>query len=245
MILVPQEGVLYNLFMRLDGYVSKFSGFSRSQSRKMIRSQRVVVNGRVVDTPSASVSANDEVLLDGKHIKTFGMVYIALNKPGGFVCSRERDEGENVFDLIDEVFSAELSIAGRLDKDTTGLVILSNDGEFIHNVISPNKLVEKEYLVETVNKITSDEISLLSQGVSIGDEEFSMPVSVEELDSFHLRIVLTEGRYHEVKRLVLAVGNKVRNLHRNRIGTYYLPDRLSPGKWIYLSETDRKRITGT
>ncbi|WP_310793762.1 pseudouridine synthase [Mesotoga sp. BH458_6_3_2_1] len=243
--LVPQEKVLYNLSMRLDAFLSKFAGFSRSQSRKMIKNRVVTVNGEIVNSPSAIVDEKDKIVANGMTVEAFGMIYIALNKPVDYVCSREKAEGKSVFDLVETNFSAGLSVAGRLDKDTTGLVLLSNDGKFIHEVISPRNFVEKEYMVETSNEITEEQVLALSRGVFIGKDEFSKPVFLEVLDSSHLKIVLTEGRYHEVKRLVSAAGNNVSRLHRTRIGSYVLSSVLKPGEWDYLSNADTKRITGT
>jgi len=243
--LVPQEKVLYNLSMRLDAFLSKFAGFSRSQSRKLIKDRAVTLNGEVANDSSAAVDEGDMVVVNGMTVEAFGMIYIALNKPADYVCSREKAEGKSVFDLVETNVSAELSVAGRLDKDTTGLVLLSNDGKFIHEVISPRNLVEKEYLVETTDEITVEQVSTLSIGVFIGKNEFSKPVFIEVIDSSHLKIVLTEGRYHEVKRLVSAAGNNVRRLHRTRIGSYVLSSRLEPGEWDYLSDAEKKRITGT
>ena len=231
--------------MRLDAFVSRFGRFSRSESRRIIRSNGVSLNGVLTNNPSEVVDETDTVIVDGRPLEAFGNVYIALNKPEGYVCSRERSEGRSVFELIDANFSADLSTGGRLDKDATGLLILSNDGKFIHEVISPRKLVEKEYLVETAKEITKKEISMISQGLFIGNNEFSKPTHVEQIDHFHMRIVLMEGRYHEVKRLVSASGNKVIQLHRRRIGSYCLSEELRPGDWQLLSENDRKKITGT
>ncbi|MBN2219446.1 MAG: rRNA pseudouridine synthase [Kosmotogaceae bacterium] len=231
--------------MRLDAFVSRFGDFSRSESRRIVRSNRVSLNGVLTNDPSTVVNEKDTVVVDGKPIEAFDNVYVALNKPAGYVCSRERSEGRSVFELIDANFSADLSIGGRLDKDATGLLILSNDGMFIHEVISPRKNVEKEYLVETAEEITENEVSMISGGLFIGNNEFSKPVHVEVIDHLHMRIILTEGRYHEVKRLVSASGNRVINLHRRRIGYYCLSEELRPGEWKLLSENDRKKITGT
>jgi len=231
--------------MRLDAFLSRFAGFSRSQSRKMISKRTVTVNGKVVKNSSTVVDEGDKIVVNGMTVEAFGMIYIALNKPADYVCSREKAEGKSVFDLVDTNFSSELSVAGRLDKDATGLVLLSNDGRFVHKVISPRNLVEKEYLVETTNEITEEQVSALSCGVFIGKDEFSKPAYLEVIDPSHLKIVLTEGRYHEVKRLVSVAGNNVRHLHRTRIGSYVLSARLKPGEWDYLSNADKKRITGS
>lgn len=114
--LVPQEKVLYNLSMRLDAFLSKFAGLSRSQSRKVIKNRTVIVNGEIVNNPSTVVTERDVILVDGRTVEAFGMIYIALNKPPDYVCSRDKTEGRSVFDLVDTNFSAELSVAGRLDK---------------------------------------------------------------------------------------------------------------------------------
>lgn len=235
---------MYNSSMRIDRFISKFEGFSRNESRAVVRAGRVTVNGERVRDASLSVTESDDVRLDGREVKVFGLVYLMVNKPAGVVCSREGPRGGTVFELVREKFSRELSVAGRLDKDSTGLVLLSNDGQFIHNVISPRKSIEKEYLVETLERVDERQLRALSQGAYIGNGEFSKPKSVRVCEANKIVVVLTEGRYHEVKRLVRAVGNAVESLHRARIGGLELPETLTAGEWKFLDTASVKKVTG-
>jgi 16S rRNA pseudouridine516 synthase len=230
--------------MRIDRYISKFEGLSRNYSRSLIKSGKVSVDGRIVRDPSFHVEENASVTLDGSRVVVFGMIYIMMNKPAGYVCSRDESEGPTVFDLVLERFSYDLSVAGRLDRDTTGLTLLSNDGQFVHHVISPKKTIEKEYLVQTMKPVTPEQIEAMSGGLFIGRGEFSKPVRVRVLGESSVEIILTEGRFHEVKRLVKASGNEVLSLHRSRIGGLSLPEFLKPGEWINIGENALKRITG-
>ena len=230
--------------MRIDRYISKFEGLSRNYSRSLIKSGKVSVDGRVVRDPSLHVEENANVTLDGSRVIAFGMIYIMMNKPAGYVCSREESEGPTVFDLVQERFSYDLSVAGRLDRDSTGLTLLSNDGLFVHHVISPKKTIEEEYLVQTVKPVTPEQIEAMNGGLLIGRGEFSKPVSVRTLGENSVEIILTEGRFHEVKRLMKASGNEVLTLHRSRIGGLSLPGSLKPGEWANIGEDALKIITG-
>lgn len=230
--------------MRLDRYISRFVGLSRSQSRSIIRNGRVTVNGLKTRDVSLDVRLESEVSLDGTRVEAFDTVTIMLNKPAGYVCSRSESEGPKVFELIQGNFVDELSIAGRLDRDATGLVILSNDGKFVHTVISPRKKVEKEYHVCTEFKVSDEQLTCMRQGLMIGPEEFSRPVAVERRGDKELTMILIEGRFHEVKRLVKASGNTVIKLHRRRIGNLLLPTSLEEGSWVFLDEESLKKITG-
>ncbi len=230
--------------MRIDRFISEFEGLSRSCSRSLIKSGKVSVDGMIVRDPSLHVEENASVVLDGKRVVVFGMIYIMMNKPAGYVCSREKSEGPSVFDLVKERFSHDLSVAGRLDRDSTGLTLLSNDGQFVHHVISPKKAIEKEYLVQTVKPLTPEQIEAMSGGLLIGRGEFSKPVRVRVMGESSIEITLTEGRFHEIKRLVKASGNEVRALHRSRIGGLSLPESMKPGEWINIGENALKKITG-
>ena len=223
--------------MRLDKAISKFYNVSRSQSRKLILKGSVMVNGEKNKDISFSISFNDSILVNQKKIEYFHDIYIILNKPGDYVCTREKNEGKTVFDLINTNYSKEMSVCGRLDKDTEGLLILSNDGSFIHNVISPKKNIDKEYLVTLKNIITNEREELIS-GINISDNEFVKAKSITLIDNYNLKITITEGKYHQVKRMFKAVNNEVEFLKRIRIGYLYLPEKLELGQWIKVERND-------
>lgn len=231
--------------MRLDTFLSRFGGISRRQSRKLIKTGRVEVNGAKIRNPEFKIPENSSVFLDGNRIVPYGKLYIAMNKPVGYVCSKSRTEGLSVYDLINEVFSSKLSIAGRLDKNSRGLLLLSNDGNFVHEIISPRKKIEKEYIVKVEEKILPEQLQILLQHVDIGKGEYAKAESVQFIDIVTFSIVLTEGKYHEIRRMVKsALKNNVVDLKRIRIGGYHLPGDLHEGEWRILTEEEIKAAIG-
>ncbi|OAA31401.1 hypothetical protein AT15_07855 [Kosmotoga arenicorallina S304] len=230
-------------FFRLDKYVSKFAGISRRDSRRFIKGGKVEVNGKIVKEPEYKVSKRDNVRLDNKKLEAFGNIYIALYKPSGYVSSRSSKEGRNVFELICAPYSKELSVAGRLDKDAEGLLLLSNDGSFVHKVISPKNNIEKEYIVELESEPDGDFIEKMNKPISCGDDILKAK-KVTRLDGRKILLILTEGKFHEIKRMVKASGNKVTSIKRVRIGEFVLPEIFKPGDWKELKDFEVKKITG-
>ncbi|MEE4243907.1 MAG: pseudouridine synthase, partial [Kangiellaceae bacterium] len=179
------------------------------------------------------------VLCLGEEIAHIDKRYFILNKPEGFVCATKDREHLTVLEFIDEPRKENLSVAGRLDIDTTGLVILTDDGQWLHQVISPKHQCEKVYLVETLKPVTEKQIAKLEKGVWLkNDETRTKPAKVEVIDEYHYRLTITEGRYHQVKRMFGAIENKVESLHRERIGSVVLTDELMPGEYRALSESE-------
>lgn len=230
--------------MRLDKYISKFYILSRSESKKLIKSGKVKVETEVIRKGDYSVPDNAKVFVEDTLVEFYDKVYIAINKPPDYVCSRDFNDGIPVFDLIERNFSISLSVVGRLDKDSTGLVLLSNDGDFIHRVITPRKNIEKEYIVGLENNCEETFLKGLLDGVQIGDGEFARAKKVIREEEKVIRIVLTEGKYHEIKRMAVALGNRVASINRIRIGGYLMPDDLNMGSWLSLKDEDIKKITG-
>ena len=229
--------------LRLDKHVSKFAEISREDSRKFIRKGKVKVNGTIVKSAAYKISCRDRVFLNNKELESYGFVYIALYKPLDFVSSRSSSEGKNVFELINAPYSKELSIAGRLDKDAEGLLLLSNDGDFIHRVISPKNNIEKEYVVELKSEPDEYFVQKMNEPVSFGNEVLRAR-RVTRLGEKKLLIVLVEGKYHEIKRLVKANGNIVTKIKRVRIGGFRLPEVFEPGEWRELEDFEIEKITG-
>ncbi|MCD6159077.1 MAG: rRNA pseudouridine synthase [Kosmotoga sp.] len=229
--------------LRLDKFISKFAGISRNESRKFIKAGKVRVNGTVIKAVDHKVYQHDRVFLNDKKLETYDSVYIALYKPVGYVSSRSTNEGKSVFELIDAPYNKELSIAGRLDKDAEGLLLLSNDGLFIHRVISPKYNLEKEYIVELENEPDGDFIEKMNEPISCGDEILKAK-KVTKLEGKKILIILTEGKFHEIKRMVKANGNTVTAIKRGRIGEFVLPEMFNPGDWKELNDFEIKKITG-
>lgn len=210
---------------RLDKFISNNGGLSRSEARIAIKSKIVTVNGQVISAQNYKVSADDSVYVLNREIEVFSERYLAFYKPKEVVCSNKDEEHETVIDLIADYDDEELKIAGRLDKDTTGLVLLSTDGKWIHQVTSPNYNCVKKYVIETVDPINPDLVEQFSTGILLKDSSKpTAPATLTLLTENTATLELTEGRYHQVKRMFGACGNKVASLHRESIGNVTLND---------------------
>lgn len=216
--------------MRLDKYVSHATAMPRDVSKRAVRNKRVTVNGQMVKSASQHIAQTDEICLDGQRLQLPQPRYIMLNKPGGYVCANEDGEHPIVMDLLSEDSTEGLSVAGRLDIDTTGLVLLSDDGQWLHRVISPRHLFSKVYyatLHEPVNEAT---IAQFEAGMILrGEDKETAPAQCKALPENRAEIILNEGRYHQVKRMFAACGNHVIALHRKQIGAVVLDEQLAPG----------------
>lgn len=214
---------------------------SRKECRAIILAGGLQVDGRLIEDPAAELPAS------GFRFEVFGEAwdfhphtYVMLHKPAGYECSRKPTFHPSVFQLLPPQFAArDVQPIGRLDQDTTGLILLSDDGQFIHTWSSGKKNTPKAYLITTAAEITSQQIEHLLTGVQLHDEPHPVRAAAcEALDSHVLRMVITEGKYHQVKRMLAAVHNHVVALHRERIGGLVLPADLLPGEWRWLSSTD-------
>jgi 16S rRNA pseudouridine516 synthase len=215
---------------RLDKYVAEVTGLSRSQARRAIDDGEVLVDGAVVDDPSTHVAATSHVSLSGQTLAAATTRYIMLNKPLGYVCATRDGMHRTVLDLLDVMNKEGLHIAGRLDVDTTGLVLITDDGNWSHRVTSPKREVEKAYRATLTEPLTDQGQRTLESGMQLeGEERPCQPARIERLAEREVRIVVTEGKYHQVKRMLAAVGNHVEALHRERIGNLVLDPTLAPG----------------
>jgi len=175
----------------------------------------------------------------GVLIKKPAPQYIMFNKPAGVVCANVDEEHETVFDKLFLPRIETLHIAGRLDIDTTGLVLITDDGQWSHKITSPKYQHEKTYLIDLVSPITDKQIRILSEGVQLKNEDKrSLPAKVEVISEQQITMTITEGKYHQVKRMMAAVGNHVETLHRQQIGKIVLDDDLNPGEWRKLTEVE-------
>ncbi len=180
--------------------------------------------------------------------------YIALHKPDGTECSQKPSRYPSVYTLLPACLRQRpargviqgVQAVGRLDQDTTGLLLLSDDGQFIHRMSSPKKHVPKVYRVTAKHEVTEQQIERLLEGVVLDDDPKPVRAAACVLiDSFCIDLTLTEGKYHQVKRMLAAVGNRVEGLHRHSIGRYMLPPDLAPGQWRWLSKTDLESLQCT
>ncbi len=221
---------------RLDKTVSSQGLWSRKDAKTLIRRGAVLVNGAVVKQADSTVDwDSDTVTVEGKTLQLQQHVYLMLNKPKGVVSATEDKEQTTVVDLVpDELQRKGLFPAGRLDKDTTGLLILTDDGDFAHEILSPKKHVQKIYLAKVNGRITEEIIEAFRTGVNVHNEYTTLPskltlVSSEE-DGDWGKVVLREGMYHQIKRMFISFGLKVVELHRICMGKLDLDESLEPGQ---------------
>ena len=223
---------------RLDKIVASAVSESRKNARGLILRGRVSVNSKTVTDIAFKVdAANDEIMVDGEVITYKKFVYIMINKPKGVLSASNDRSRETVIDLVKPEFPRDgLFPVGRLDKDTTGLLIITDDGEFGHTVISPKSKIEKEYIVTMDRPITDENISVLGQGVTLADGTVCRPAIVKKCsDANKISMTITEGKYHEIKRMLGVVGIGVNELSRIRIGKLRLDVQLLQGQYRELS----------
>lgn len=218
--------------MRLDQFVSQSTGMPRSEAVKVIRWGQVRVNGENITKTSTHIDPASEVLLDEEKIVLPGAIYLMLHKPAGVVSATEDTEHRTVLDLIDHPHRHTLHVVGRLDKDTTGLLLLTNDGDWSHRISAPKHHVPKTYLATLAWELSEAGVQALRAGVQLhGEKGLTKPAEVEILPEKQARVTISEGKYHQVKRMFAAVGNQVEALHRERIGGLVLDAELSSGEW--------------
>ncbi|MCW2473439.1 MULTISPECIES: 16S rRNA pseudouridine(516) synthase RsuA [unclassified Symbiopectobacterium] len=226
--------------MRLDKFLSQQLGISRALVARELRAQRVTVDGEVVKNGAFKLSPEHQVEFDGNALmQQNGPRYFMLNKPQGYVCSTEDPDHPTILYFIDEPVAHKLHAAGRLDIDTTGLVLLTDDGQWSHRITSPKHHCEKTYLVTLELPLAEDTAHQFEQGVQLhGEKSLTKPAQLEKLDDHQVRLTISEGRYHQVKRMFAAVGNRVVGLHRERIGAIALEDTLEPGEYRALTQEE-------
>jgi len=225
--------------MRLDKYLAQSTGFSRKEVKRMLHADEVQVNGEFERNPARKVSDADEVLLDGLPVDTPRDRYIMINKPLGYVCSNDDGTHPSVLGLLELPRAEEMTIAGRLDVDTTGLVLVSDDGQWCHRITSPKHKLGKIYEVTLADPIDPSYVEKFERGILLnGEKELTKPAKLEILSANSARVELYEGRYHQVKRMFAALGNRVEALHREAIGPIILDEELYEGEWRELSEAE-------
>ena len=217
--------------MRLDKFLCEMKMGSRSQVKAFVRQGLVTVNGTVVKSADIKVNEfTDAICFHGDKIQYRQFVYYMMNKPQGVVSATQDNTAQTVVSLLGNCQREDIFPVGRLDKDTTGLLLLTNDGELAHRMLSPKRHVDKTYRVVAAHPLTEEEIFQLEQGVDIGDDEPAMPAKVEVLDERIVLLTIQEGRFHQVKRMLRAVNNSVLELERVTFGPLRLDANLKPGE---------------
>ncbi|MBU0499762.1 MAG: pseudouridine synthase [Gammaproteobacteria bacterium] len=218
--------------MRLDRFISNNASLTRSEAQRAIRTGRVSVDEATVTDPAWRVGEESSVRFEGAELGRRRLCYLMLNKPAGLVCATRDGEHRTVLDLIPGGERGGLHPAGRLDKDTTGLVLLTDDGAWSHRVTSPRGECAKVYRVGLAEPLPESARRALEQGVELrGERRPTLPAEVEVLGAREIRLTLQEGKYHQVKRMLAAVGNRVISLERERIGAISLDPALAPGAY--------------
>ncbi|QNK08164.1 16S rRNA pseudouridine(516) synthase RsuA [Enterobacter sp. JUb54] len=226
--------------MRLDKFIAQQLGVSRAIAGREIRSSRVLVDGEIVKDASFKLLPEHDVEFDGNTLtQQNGPRYFMLNKPQGYVCSTDDPDHPTVLYFLDVPVAYKLHAAGRLDIDTTGLVLMTDDGQWSHRITSPRHHCEKTYLVQLENPVDDQTAEQFAHGVQLHNEKsLTKPAVLEVLTPTEVRLTISEGRYHQVKRMFAAVGNRVVGLHRERIGDIMLDEDLEPGEYRPLTETE-------
>ena len=221
--------------------VSKAGLISRSDAKVYIRSGRVSVDGVIVRSAAEKFPENSIILLDSEKIIYEKNVYYMMNKPKGIVSASEDKKEKTVVDLIAEKGNRNLFPAGRLDKDTTGFVLITDDGDFAHKILSPTRHIEKEYIVETDLPIEKELVEFFEEGIDLGDFT-SLPATLKILEEKKAAVVLKEGKYHQIKRMFLKFGLTVTSLKRIRMGELFLDENLKEGEYKKLTPGDVSKI---
>ena len=232
--------------MRLDKYLCHSTGLTRSRAQGMIRSGQVTVNGEVVKDTSYKLPADAVVTWRDQTVQLSGKRYYMLNKPVDVVCATTDAQHRTVLDLLGGENTKGLHVAGRLDIDTTGLVLLSDDGDWTHRITSPKHECSKTYRVSLADPVDESLTGRFAEGIELRNEEKkTRPAGLEIITPTEVRLTIGEGKYHQVKRMFAAVGNKVLALHRERIGALVLDPDLEPGQWRELSKAEVEAVAST
>jgi len=229
--------------MRIDKLLSNIGIGTRKEVKKIINKGFVLVNSNIIKNSGLIINTEtDEILLNGKKIEYKEFLYIMMNKPNGVISATYDFKEKTVIDLLpSELKSRNLFPVGRLDKDTEGLLLITNDGELAHKLLSPKKNVVKKYYAEISDFVDNKDIKAFNEGVILEDGYKTLPAKLEILsshDGSKVFVYITEGKYHQIKRMFESIGKKVIYLKRLAMGSLTLDENLKPGDWRELSEEE-------
>lgn len=232
--------------IRLDKYLADMGIGTRSEVKNFIRRGMVTVDGKAATRPEQKIQPEQQkVMVNGSQVCYVEFEYYMLNKPAGVVSAVTDTREKTVLDLLTGKKRKDLFPVGRLDKDTEGLLLITNDGELSHRLLSPSKHVDKTYFARIQGRATADDIQAFSEGIDIGDEKPAMPAVLKILktgDTSEVEVTLQEGRFHQVKRMFEAVGKKVIYLKRLSMGSVVLDETLPPGGYRELTKEELERL---
>lgn len=232
--------------LRLDKFLADVGIGTRTQVKQMIRKGQIQVNGTVIKKPEYKIDAQkDRVAASGEELSYQKYRYFMLHKPAGCVCATEDRKEKTVLSLVPEEYRKDLFPVGRLDKDTEGLLLLTNDGDLAHRLLAPKKHVDKTYYAKIEGQVTEQDVEAFREGIDIGDDKLTMPAVLEILHSSDLseiQVTIQEGKFHQIKRMFEAVGKKVLYLKRLTMGPLHLDPLLGPGEIRPLTEEEVKAL---
>ncbi|MGF1739978.1 pseudouridine synthase [Vibrio profundum] len=228
--------------MRLDKFVCKSTELTKIEAIQQINSGQVRVNDDVVTNEATQVHENNTIVLNGAKLKARDFRYILMHKPAGTICSNIDEIYPSLFNYLDVDNVSELHIAGRLDADTTGMVLITDDGRWSFNITTPTKECSKVYRVGLSRPVTDDVAIKFKDGIPLqGEQQLTRPAILEVISPKEVLLTITEGKFHQVKRMFSAVGNRVVSLHREAIGTVSLD--VDVGQWRYLTSIEVQSFT--
>lgn len=235
--------------IRLDKFLTDMGCGTRSIIKNLVHKGKVSVNGEVIKKPEIKINEDEDVvLLDGEEIKYNRYEYFMLNKPDGYVSATTDRNEKTVLDLLKaEDRRKDLFPVGRLDKDTEGLLVISNDGEMAHKILSPKNHIAKTYYVKVNGRIENEHIEIFEKGIDIGEKNITKPgilKIIKSSDISEAELTIYEGKFHQVKRMFEAVGMKVVYLKRIKMGTLGLDETLKPGEYRRLTLEETEQLKG-
>lgn len=232
--------------MRLDKFIADSTELTRSLAAKAVKQKRVLVNGERPRTASLQVTEEDLITLDGETLSlNTGLRYFVMNKPQGYICANRDSLNPLVFDLLTGITKKQkLHTVGRLDIDTSGLLFITDDGQWSHQLTSPRRNIAKTYRAWLAEDLRADAEELFKQGVELEDDPTpTLPAELERINDQEVLLTIYEGRYHQVKRMFAALGNAVVKLHRERIGGLTLAQlKVNEGEFRELSDEELEQL---
>lgn len=229
--------------MRLDKFLAHTGFGTRKEVKLLIKKKQVTVNGVLCVNDDAKINEEQDIIaVNQEEVVYRRFRYIMMNKPQGVISATDDSRQKTVLDLIAEPIK-DLFPVGRLDIDTEGLLLLSNDGPLAHELLSPKKHVQKCYFLTITNPLTSEHIEQIEKGIVIDQNEQCKPAKVEIMDEHHLNLWISEGKFHQVKRMMLACNSEVVYLKRLSMGTLVLDESLKPGEFRDCTEAEIQALT--
>ncbi|MCG7805570.1 pseudouridine synthase [Staphylococcus epidermidis] len=224
--------------MRLDKFLANMGVGTRSEVKQLLKKGSVKVNQNIVKLPKLHVNPNsDEIMVNDEVVSYIDKVYIMLNKPKGYISATEDEVHPTIIDLIPEYAHLNIFPVGRLDKDTEGLLLVTNDGQFNHEVMNPDKHVSKTYEVYSKHPITQFDIDKFKSGIELSDGKLK-PAILKKVDNYVSHVTIYEGKYHQVKRMFHSIENEVLELKRIKIAQLELDHNLDLGSYRLLTQID-------